>query len=47
MTDEIRDRLWNEFVERGEPFATQFAAVRRRPIRPGLKPPHPAATADF
>ncbi|MEA3023306.1 MAG: hypothetical protein QOK01_2158 [Alphaproteobacteria bacterium] len=28
MTDEIRDRLWNEFVERAEPFATQFAAVR-------------------
>jgi hypothetical protein len=29
MTDEIRDRLGSGFVERGEPFATQFAAVRR------------------
>jgi hypothetical protein len=29
MTDEIRDRLWKEFVDRKEPFAALFAAVLR------------------
>lgn len=29
MTDDVRDRLWQEFVARKEPFATQLAAVCR------------------
>lgn len=33
MTDEIRDRLWNEFVERGEPFLRYVAKCRWHGVR--------------